>query len=156
MDKISKNAAREFKDELCVCYSDNQNRALLTTKKDADKHKEDMDTYIRSSHGCGHDDLSDALGVYLVVPQVYFDFEEKYVSMMFCLGDVCASGAGISDDHIVVDGNAKTWFLKFLTSDNTVLMTDNDFESVQHASKVDLGLQDFVDVIKSLETRNKR
>ena len=156
MTKISKNAAREYKENLCMCYNDEQTKAVLDTKKNADKHKDDMNTYVCSINTGVWDIYSCQLGIDVSLSKSCMKFEDTYVSMCIWQGNLCASGGSISNGHIVVDGNAKTWFLKFFTSGDTVSMTDKDFESVQHDSKVDLDLQDLVDVVRNLETRNKK
>jgi hypothetical protein len=156
MKKVSKNAAKEFKDELCVCYSDDRNNALITTKTDAIKHANDMNEYVCSTPGY-YPDLSRALGIgHITFSDAYYDFLDQFQRLRR-LQSKCKIGKGLGPLGRQAKGNGLAYILANTKSINDfIIMTDKDLESVQHDSKVSLGLQDWIGVIESLETRRNK
>lgn len=43
---LSDNAYNEFKNRLCVCFSKDKKKVVVTTRAEAKKHKEDIDKYV--------------------------------------------------------------------------------------------------------------
>ena len=97
MTKISKNAAKEFKDKLCVCYSkDDPDTALIITKEDAANHKEDMDEHINNQARLSNIYMAEALDIINArTSDAYDKFESKF-SKLIKIGSSCyVHAAGI-------------------------------------------------------------
>lgn len=48
---LSDKAYTEFIDKLCVCFSKDKKKAVITTKEEAEEHKEDIDKYVNTVYG---------------------------------------------------------------------------------------------------------
>lgn len=154
MIKISKNAADKFNEKLCVCYRNDQESALLTPKKDVDQYQGDMDTYVRSqATGFVVEDTEKTLGTLVATSKACEKYTSKFVMMQKILTDVFVKENNETRD---AEGGPLSWFQNNVPPAYRVIMTDKDWGCVQNNSCVDLGLQDQIDVIKNLETRNKK
>ena len=59
---LSDNAYNEFKKGLCACFSKDKKKAVVTTKEEAEKHKEDIDKHVNERESENNINVEDALG----------------------------------------------------------------------------------------------
>lgn len=157
---LSANVFNEFKKNLCTCYGyedDGKINVLVTTKADANAHKNNMNEYVNNAKKISP--YWDGMKEVFKPAEAYIsDAYDKFYDSFPCL---CIMGNRF---YIFINGGAQkrvatTKEIDYLKnhkkSDNSILMTDKDLTAVNDG--VTIGkLKDMCDMYKVLETRNKK
>ncbi len=152
--KLSSNMSREYKEKICLCYTNDQQHALLTTKKDADTHSKDLDEYVRHHSLYPVPELTGVLGTLVRTSNAYHTFLDKHMSLIDRTPHgVLGCKTGLSWIHPLPPAVAE-WYRKYDDGD-WVHMTAKDWEQILERSDKDLELSALQDVVRTLQARNK-
>lgn len=156
---LSANVFNEFKKNLCACYGyhdDGEIYVLVTTKADANAHKNNMNEYVLHATWIPYaDDMKEVFEP----AEAYGSkaYQKFYDSFPF----LCTMR---NKFYTFINGGAQKrvatikeidYLKNHKKSDDAILMTDKDLTAVNDG--VTIGkLKDMCDMYKVLETRNKK
>lgn len=156
---LSANVFNEFKKNLCACYGyedDGKINVLVTTKADANTHKNNMNEYVNNAEEIPYEDGMQE--VFKPADAYGSDAYDKFYDSFPCL---CTMRNRF---YISINGGAQKrvattkeidYLKNHIKSDNAILMTDKDLTAVNDG--VTIGkLKCIRDMYKVLETRNKK